>query len=168
MKANPRNIHPHNKHTHYFTRSISAPLKLIHNSPVTLATIASLWTTTIIYCKTTKQKTKKSRNKVYGLVPSSTFIFTGDSSVVRDVAGVVWDEFGDRLDCSFNVVMTPLFNLSTALLGSHLSPSTALVTLLAARMPPFGAGTVGDEVEDSRLGFPSVVTGARSPSFCLT
>jgi hypothetical protein len=63
--------------------------------------------------------------------------------------------------------MTPLFNLSTALLGSHLSPSTALVTLLAARMPPFGAGTVGDE-EDSRLGFSSVVTGARSPSFCLT
>lgn len=108
----------------------------------------------------------KRRHKVYGSVPSSTFILTGDSSVVIAVAGVVLEAFGDRLDCSFNVVITSLFNLSTALLGSHLSPSPALVTLLAARTF-WGIGTVGVE-GDSTLGFSSVVTGAGSPSFCLT
>jgi hypothetical protein len=72
---------------------------------------------------------------------------------------------GDRFDCSFNLVMTPLFNLSTALLGSHRAPSTALVLVRAKELVAWE--TVGVE-GDSSLGFSSAMIGAGSPSFCLT
>lgn len=93
-----------------------------------------------------------------GLVPSSIDISRGGPSPTSVVGG-------NLFCCSRSFLITPLFNLSSCLFGSHCSASVVLTTEFVARTP---LDELGVE-EDSTLGFGSAEPGEGvSPSFCLT
>jgi hypothetical protein len=159
--------------TTFVVRSVSAALKLIQTRPVTLAIAESLETRTTLHIahnqwkrdknNAKKEEREREKERVYGLVPSSTEISgvsTGGSfatAVAVAVAVVVEASFA--CCCSRSLEMTVPLNLSSCLLGSQRS-----VWIDVA------GGMTGLGVErDSTLGVCSAGCGSGvSPSFCFT
>src|SRR6266480_2179355 len=67
--------------------------------------------------------------------------------------------------CCRSLLITPLFNLSSCLFGSHRSPTVVPLTVLVMTTPLGELGVAGE----TTLGGISVEPGSGvSPSFCLT